>query len=286
MNQGLGKGLSALLGETLGDVIESEKLAEDLMVDLPIESISVGLYQPRKNFTPDSLFELADSITKNGLLQPIIVAKDGDIYSIIAGERRWRACKLAGFKQIRVIVKDANSKQKLEFALIENIQRQDLNAVEEAEGYLRLMGEFGYTQEELSSILGKSRSHVANIIRINTLPESIKRDLVEGRLSMGHARSLVGHANAIEIAAAIIDKGLNVRQTENLSKSWNKQPENSGKRPYGSSVPQDGDLNDLVASLSSKFGMKVTIETVGDGGKVIFHYNTLEQLDDILTKLH
>jgi ParB family transcriptional regulator, chromosome partitioning protein len=282
INHGLGKGLSELLGERRGvDLLDRESI---LSVD--IDNIKAGLYQPRKNFDNESLYELSDSIKRNGLIQPIIVTKTTSGYAIIAGERRWRACRIAGLKQVPVIVKKLHDKEMLEYALVENIQRKDLNVLEEAEGYLRLMGEFGYTQEELSTIIGKSRSHVANILRLNTLPDSIKQNLLSGALSMGHARAIVGHSNAEDIAKIVIDKGLNVRQTENLAKTWHSQSSKGGNRtPYDIESEKNNDLKELVEALSTKFGMKVTIEQLGSGGKVIFHYNTLEQLDDILTKL-
>jgi ParB family chromosome partitioning protein len=281
INHGLGRGLSQLLGERN----TSELLEGEVMLQVEIEDIKAGTYQPRKSFDTESLYELADSIKRNGLIQPIIVTKSDSGYTIIAGERRWRASKIAGLRNISVIVKNLHDKEMLEYALVENIQRKDLNVVEEAEGYLRLMGEFGYTQEELSIIIGKSRSHVANILRLNTLPNSIKQKLINGDLSMGHARALVGHSNAEDIAEMIIDKGLNVRQTENLAKTWHNSSKEEGKGGSENSGKRNDDLKELVDALSTKFGMKVTIEQIGNGGKVVFHYNTLEQLDGILTKL-
>ncbi len=281
ISHGLGKGLSELLGER-----DTNKLLEDdVMLNIAIDDIKAGPYQPRKNFEAESLYELADSIKRNGLIQPIIVTKDEFGYTIIAGERRWRACKIAGLKNLPVIVRKLHDKEMLEYALVENIQRKDLNIVEEAEGYLMLMGQFGYTQEELSATIGKSRSHVANILRLNTLPNSIKQKLLNGDLTMGHARAIVGHSNAEDIAELVIDKGLNVRQTENLAKTWHSPHTGDGKSAYEHSAKHNDDLRELVAALSTKFGMKVTIEQIGAGGKVIFHYNTLEQLDEILTKL-
>lgn len=275
-NRGLGKGLSDLLGEKETNLSSNnEEVAE-----ISIDAIKVGIYQPRKDFDRESLYELSESIKKNGLIQPIIVSKTSSGYVIIAGERRWRACQIIGKKKIQAIVKDLDDKSMLKCALVENIQREDLNIVEEAEGYLRLMGEFGYTQEELSSIIGKSRSHIANILRLNTLPEPIKQHLIKRNLSMGHARTLIGHEAAEEIANQVIDKGLNVRQTEQLVRSWNKPFADIKEKER----PND-DIAGLVDILSDKFGMKVTIEQIGSGGKVIFHYHTLEQLDEILTKL-
>jgi len=281
INHGLGKGLSDLLGEKVPEDNQAETPSDEKLIALPIDNVAVGKYQPRKNFDRESLYELAESIKTNGLLQPIIVTQDKAGYTIIAGERRWRACQILGMKEVPAIVKNIENKAMLECALVENIQRKDLNVVEEAEGYLRLMGEFGYTQEELSGIIGKSRSHIANILRLNTLPASIKGKLLDKKISMGHARALVGHKSAEEIADVIIDKGLNVRQTENLVKNWNKPFKDS----LSNSKAIDADLEEMMMILSSKFGVKVTIDQVGAGGKIVFNYYTLEQLDDILTKL-
>lgn len=280
MNRVLGKGLSDLLGERghTRDVIEVEK---NPFIMLPIDQVQIGVYQPRKNFDRESLYELAESIKKNGLLQPIIVSQTNAGYIIIAGERRWRACQIIGMKEIPALIKEVDDKSMLECALVENVQRKDLNIVEEAEGYLRLMSEFGYTQEELSGIIGKSRSHIANLLRLNTLPNSIKQKLLDGKISMGHARTLVGHKDAEEIADFIAEKGLNVRQAENIAKSWNKPLKSLSKEDR----MMDPDLEEMMNVLSGKFGMKVTIEQSAGSGRIVFHYYTLEQLDDILTKL-
>jgi ParB family transcriptional regulator, chromosome partitioning protein len=276
LNRGLGRGLSSLLGENFSENSQDGDLCHILLT-----SIEPGIYQPRKSFDKDSLYELADSIKKNGLLQPIVVVKQGQNYVIIAGERRWRASKIAGLHSIPAIVRDIKTNEMLEYALIENIQRENLNIIEEAEGYLRLMGDFGYTQEELSAIVNKSRSHVANILRLNTLPSSIKKKIIDGLLSMGHGRALVGHQNAEEIASLIVEKGLNVRQTEALVRSWNGQLEDSS---YKNSI-FDSDFDNIILALSQKFEVKVRIENVGSGGKVTFHYDSLEQLDNLLSKL-
>jgi len=275
VSRGLGKGLSALLGEKVM-IVEGESL-----VNIVVDQIDPGLYQPRRIFDNESLYELADSIKKNGLIQPIIVIRNNDRFSLIAGERRWRASKIAGLNLIPAIIKELKTPEMLEYALIENIQRENLNIIEEAEGYLRLMGEFGYTQEELSSVVNKSRSHVANILRLNTLPDSIKQKLLHGSLSMGHGRALIGHPHAEEIAELIVDKGLNVRQTEDLVRHWDKGP---GDRKNGLSG-KSGDLEEIESVLSKKFDIRVKIEKVGNGGKLVFYYNNPEQLDGLLDKL-
>ncbi|MEY3197381.1 MAG: Spo0J protein, partial [Pseudomonadota bacterium] len=216
----------------------------------------------------------------NGLLQPIVVVKHGDKYAIIAGERRWRASKIAGIANIPVILKDIKSHEMLEYALIENIQRENLNIIEEAEGYLRLMGEFGYTQEELSSVVNKSRSHVANILRLNSLPSYVKQKIINGEISMGHGRALVGRENAEEIVNLIVDKGLNVRQTEELVRNWNARNSSGG----GGKI-KDSDLSSIILGLSQKLGVKVRIEENGKGGRVALYYDSLEDLDRLLERL-
>lgn len=275
INRGLGKGLSALLGEKL------ESYDDEALVSIEIEQMDPGLYQPRKVFDNEALYELADSIKKNGLIQPIVVVRNKDRFAIIAGERRWRAAKIAGLQQIPAIIKNLQTQSMLEYALIENIQRENLNIIEEAEGYLRLMGEFGYTQEELSNVVNKSRSHVANILRLNTLPNSIKQKLLDGTLSMGHGRALIGHPNAEEIADMIVNKGLNVRQTEELVRNWDQSLTNSQDIVFRNV----NDTEEIINMLSEKFGVKVKIEKVGNGGKLAFYYNNPEQLDDLLAKL-
>lgn len=275
INRGLGKGLSALLGEKV------ENYEDDALVNLVIDQVDPGLYQPRKVFDNEALYELADSIKKNGLIQPIVVVKNNDRFAIIAGERRWRAAKIAGLNEIPAIIKNLQSQSMLEYALIENIQRENLNIIEEAEGYLRLMGEFGYTQEELSTVVNKSRSHVANILRLNTLPNSIKQKLLDGSLSMGHGRALIGHPNAEEIADMIVNKGLNVRQTEELVRNWDQSPQNT----HDAVFRNINDTDEIINILSEKFGVKVKIERVGNGGKLVFYYNNPEQLDELLGKL-
>ena len=274
-SRSLGKGLSMLLGEKV-TIIEGESL-----VSVAVDQIDPGLYQPRKIFDNESLYELAESIKKNGLIQPIVVIKNNDRFALIAGERRWRASKIAGLNSIPVIIKELKNPEMLEYALIENIQRENLNVIEEAEGYLRLMGEFGYTQEELSSVVNKSRSHVANILRLNTLPESIKNKLLNSDLSMGHGRALIGHPNAEEIAELIVNKGLNVRQTEELVRNWDKEPLEHNYEDGG----RLDSLHEVVRMLSEKFDIKVKIEKVGNGGKLVFYYNNPEQLDGLLEKL-
>jgi ParB family chromosome partitioning protein len=286
-NTSLGRGLSALLKEELLP-IENEEMVR--LVD--INKIESGKYQPRKNFEHDKIRELADSISNSGLLQPIIVTSEIDgKYRIVAGERRWRASKMAGLNDIPVIIKNLNDKEILEIALVENIQREELSAIEEAQGFERLINEFGYTQEKLAEILGKSRSHVANLVRLNQLPESIKDKVNLNLLTAGHDRCLIGHSQAELIADYIIENDLSVRQTENLVKNWSKKE--SIKQPnsnrFNNKISQKStdnyDLQILAKTLSNKLGIKISIEDYYVGGKLIFHYNNLEQLDSILSRL-
>ncbi|PCJ24430.1 MAG: chromosome partitioning protein ParB [Rickettsiales bacterium] len=280
-NKALGRGLSSLLKEEIVPIIVSQS-ENSLSLDL----IEASDNQPRKYFDEGKIKELADSILSHGLVQPIVVNRvTSGKYKIIAGERRFRACKIAGLENVPVIIKDLNNKDILEVALIENIQRQDLTAIEEAEAFQKLMDEYGYTQSELGVAVGKSRSHVANLLRLNHLPDSIKLMVNHGQLSMGHARCLIGLENAEELAKKIVANDLNVRQTEELVSSKRKNdraPKMQGKE----SAPVDEDLVLLGQSLSEKFGVKVVVENSWNGGKISFHYGNLEELDSILTKFN
>ncbi|MDR0774578.1 MAG: ParB/RepB/Spo0J family partition protein [Rickettsia sp.] len=288
-NKGLGKGLSALLGE---EVFTIEK--DELVKIIDIDKIEARNNQPRKKFEYDKIKELADSISNNGLLQPIIVSSISEgRYKIIAGERRWRACKIAKITDIPAIIKDLNDKEIIEIALIENIQREELSVIEESEGFERLIKEFGYTQEQLAGKLSKSRSHIANLLRLNQLPQSIKDKINDGFLTMGHARCLINHEQAEIIANHIIENDLNVRQTEDMVRNWfkneyTKAPEHEKRvgKKFLKEGSKDNDLQLLAKSLSERFNIKVTIEDYPIGGKLIFHYNSLEELDSILSRLN
>lgn len=288
MNKGLGKGLSALLKDNVPAI---EK--DDYVKIIDIDQIEASNDQPRKKFEYDKIKELADSIGNSGLLQPIIVSPiSNGKYKIIAGERRWRACKIAKIQEMPVIIKDLSNKEIFEIALIENIQREELSAIEESEGYARLIKEFGYTQEQLAEKLSKSRSHIANLLRLNQLPEAIKSKVNDNLLTMGHARCLVNHHQAEEIANHIIANDLSVRQTEEYVRNWSKN-ENVKSSKRNRSVEQktlkedtnDSDLQLLAKSLSEKFNIKITIEDYAVGGKLMFHYGNLEELDAILSRL-
>ncbi len=283
-NKALGRGLSSLLKE---EIVPIEVTEATNQVDIGL--IYANSAQPRKYFDDEKIQELANSISTHGLLQPIIVKKDDSgKYKIVAGERRYRASKIAQLKEIPVIIKDFDEKEVFEVALIENIQRDELTAIEEAEGYQKLVNEYGYTQSEIASVIGKSRSHIANLLRLNQLPESVKNMVNDGSLSMGHARCLVGLDNAEEMAKRIISNDLSVRKTEELvsgDKNADK-PEKSKrlKKSEPKYQEQDEDLIMLSDSLSEKFGVKVIVENSNNGGRISIYYSNLEELDSILTK--
>ena len=285
----LGRGLSALLGEKPGDLKghnnDSGKDTADLGFSMvPIEFLVPSLLQPRKSFAQEELESLANSIKERGILQPILVRKSGERggeFEIIAGERRWRGAQLAGIHEVPVIIKHLRDEEVLQVALIENIQRADLNALEEALGYRQLIDEFEHTQESLSRILGKSRSHIANFLRLLTLPNSIKNYLKDGKITAGHARTLVGVENATDIANKIIGDQLNVRQAEGLVKSQKNPPPKTTDPQYH----KDSDTLALERSLSDSLGLSVVIGFDGRGGKVTIKYESLDQLDEIIGRL-
>lgn len=319
--RGLGKGLSALISEnyapsqpTGGDgeveVLEKPQAAlgrEGAAQELRLSSIVPGRFQPRARFSEEQLRELSISIQRNGVVQPIIVRaieRDGrTIYEIVAGERRWRAAGMAGLTTIPAIVRTIGDQQALELALIENVQRSDLTPLEEANGYQRLLEEFGYTQEELSGIVGKSRSHITNLLRLLSLPDDIRQLLDDGKLTMGHARALLTARNAADIARAIIDKGLSVRQAEALARESHgvsRQTRPRGRhsaleqlkdtvdalgRGEGPAVPKDPDILALEETLSESLGMQVMISDRGQGGDINIRYESFAQLDSLLRRL-
>lgn len=285
---GLGRGLGALFGD------EELELGMDGIVSadrhtiktVKIEDLKAGKYQPRQNFDADAIKSLAESIKEKGILQPILVRKSGDKYEIIAGERRYRAARQAGLTEVPVIEKDMADNEVLEVALIENIVRQDLTALEEAAGLEQLIKAFSYTQEKLSEIIGKSRSYITNSLRLLGLPEGVKSLLNQGKLTAGHARALVGRADAEQLAQKIVSEGLNVRQVEALvSEERDSSPE-SKKQPLREKPQKDADLNEIENSLSQKYGLKVQINAGKNGkGKIVLAYNDLSQLEKIIEKL-
>ncbi len=283
----MGRGLSELLGDDeldfdTGKDVESfvkNTVFKDAGADVfEIETtrISPCPFQPRLSFDEASLLSLSESVKEKGVLQPLLVRQKGEHYEIIAGERRWRAAQKAGLKTVPVIVKDINDQEVLEVALIENLQRENLSPVEEAEGLNRLMKEYEYTQDTLGKVIGKSRSYIANSLRLLVLPAEIKEMLNDGRLTAGHARALVGLPNAVEVARKIVQKGLNVRQTEQLIADL-KNPKQKPEKLT------DGDLLQIMADLERKLSLKVKINAGKNGkGSVTLKYNNPAELSSIL----
>jgi ParB family chromosome partitioning protein len=276
--RGLGRGLSALIGDD--SLVAS--VQPDAPTRVPIELIRPNPEQPRRSFAEDDMAELAASIREKGVIQPLVVRRDPSRpggFQIVAGERRWRAAQRVQLHDLPVVVRDFTDDEALEVAIIENIQRADLNAVEEAAGYRQLMDKFQHTQEKLAEVMGKSRSHIANALRLLTLPESVIDHLRAGRLSAGHARALVTAADPAALAEQVFARGLSVRQTEALAKAQKVQPEAPRKpaRP-----DKDADTRALEADLSAAVGMKVAIDHKQDGaGEMRVRYGSLEELDNL-----
>ena len=272
--KGLGKGLSALLGDT--------KSKTNITI-LKIYDIKRNRLQPRKIFNQESLQELTNSIKENGVIQPIIVRKDKNLigkFEIIAGERRWLASQNAGLHEIPVVILDVNDEKSLEFAIVENIQRQDLNAIEEAQGYQRLIDEFSYNQEKLAKFIGKSRSYIANSLRLLGLPKEVISYVESEKISAGHARSLIGLPNAMQIAQKIAENKLSVRQSENLVRALRN------KRNFKIVPSKDSNILDLEKSLIDKTGINVEIKNnKNNSGKLSFEYKNLEQLDRLINTI-
>ena len=288
MRRNLGRGLDALLGQGGAEPAETQDNGRPTAV-LPVEFIQPGRFQPRKSMDPEEMESLVKSVRQNGILQPILVRPNEaqtDSYEIIAGERRWRAAQQAQLHEIPVVVKELSDSQALEIALVENLQRQDLSALEEADGYRRLMEEFNHTQEELSKALGKSRSHVANMIRLLGLPDSVKEMLDQNELTAGHARALLNADDPEGLAKQVTLRGLTVRQTEKLAQAGRDRKSAPGPKPAISRVAKSADTLALERDLSDKLGLTVTITPRGDGGELAVQYKTLEQLDDVVIRLN
>ncbi|MFC4237655.1 ParB/RepB/Spo0J family partition protein [Thalassospira xianhensis] len=295
--RGLGRGLSALLGEEDEDVGAAVAGGNEAIAHpgpggttqlIAITDLKPSPFQPRSNFDDEAIDDLAASIRQKGIIQPILVraSSTGETtYEIIAGERRWRAAQRAQLHEVPVLVRDFDDRETAEIALIENLQRQDLSPLEESEGYNRLMSDFSHTQEALAQALGKSRSHIANSLRLLTLPAPIKQMLSDRVLSPGHARALLGADNAVELASQIVKKGLNVRQTEKLVKTDGGKTARQKKSSSARGLEKDPDTVALERDLSNMLGLAVNIDFDGAGGKISVRYETLEQLDDILKRL-
>lgn len=274
----LGRGLAALLGDAPAAGTGSVRA-------VPVEALEPSPYQPRGAMDPEALDELAASIKLRGVLQPILArptpGKAGH-YQIVAGERRWRAAQKAGLHEVPVYIRDLPDTDAMAAALVENLQRQDLNAIEEAEGYHRLLEEFGLTQEKLGEAVGKSRSHVANMLRLLHLPAVVQTALKDGRLSAGHARALLSHADPEKAAQDVMERGLNVRQTEALVQGRPARPETGDDKPASRKDPE---TLALERSLSEKLGLRVEISFNGKSGQVRISYRSLDQLDGVVTLL-
>lgn len=284
---GLGRGLSALFGEAAGNEEEQQVDRVRLTRLLPIDQVHPGKFQPRRRFDEEALTALVESVRERGILQPLLVRKDpagtpgNTSYEIIAGERRWRAAQLAGLHEVPVLVRTLTDREALEIALVENIQRSDLTPLEEAEGYKRLMDEFSHTQEDLARSVGKSRSHVANMLRLLALPDEVKALVQDGSLSMGHARALLTAPDPMAAAQEVIKRELNVRQTEALVKQMSAEPLVLTKAVKDKAP----DTVALEREVSLALGLKVTLAGTGKKGTLQIHYRTLDQLDGVLNRI-
>ena len=282
--RGLGRGLSALMS----DVAETEAVVSAGPASaervLPIERITPNPDQPRKRFEDEDLEDLTASIKEKGVIQPLIVREiDGGMHEIVAGERRWRAAQKAQLHELPVVVREFTDVEVLEVAIIENIQRADLNPIEEAAGYRQLMDRFGHTQEKMAEALGKSRSHIANLLRLLSLPDPVLEMVRQGDLSAGHARALIPAENPLKLAQQIVKGGLSVRAAEALVKK--KRPENvaEGQKPWKPTAEKDADTKALEGDLSATLGMKVVInhKPEQEKGQMTLHYKSLEELDEL-----
>lgn len=311
--RGLGRGLAALMGDAPSPAAAASGAAAEprgALREYPIEQLMANPYQPRKSFDAEALATLAESIKQRGVLQPLVIRRAAGkpgLYEIIAGERRWRAAQLAKLHSIPAVLREIDDRQALEIGIIENVQREDLNAIEEALAYRRLNDEFAYTAEMIADAVGKSRSHVANTQRLLQLPEAVVRMITEGQITAGQARPLIGHPDAVQIAQRIQQGQLSARQAENLVKLSRvgagnagagprpRAPEASGGKPAASSAGssggpaarKDADTLAFERSVTQALGLKVEIdaEAGGEAGRLVIHYQTLEQLDDLAKKL-
>ena len=279
--RGLGRGLSALMADVHLAGPDQAAAPRKAELHLPVDKLEPNPQQPRLDFKQHELESLADSIRQKGVIQPLIVRrKPGrDVYEIVAGERRWRAAQLAQLHEVPVVVRDLSDTEVLEVAIIENIQRSDLNSIEEALGFRQLMTRFGHTQEKLAEALSKSRSHVANLLRLLTLPTEVQDMVRDGALSAGHARALIGSPRAAELAAQIVSKGLSVRETERLMKAADSQKPGSA-RP-GKTSEKDADTRVLEADLSANLKLSVRIDHAAnsESGELTIRYASLDDLD-------
>ncbi len=290
--RGLGRGLSALMADvdlSAESSSEAKRTGRTGSLSVPVENIRPNPDQPRRDFDKDALNELAGSISEKGVIQPLVVRVDpenSDKYQIVAGERRWRAAQIAKLHELPVVVREFSDTEVLEIAIIENIQRADLNPVEEALGFQQLQNKFGHTQEQLAQALGKSRSHIANMLRLLNLPDAILSWMREGKLTIGHARALITAENPVDLARQVIAKGLSVRDTEKLAKRTNgNDAEKISSRP--ASTDKDADTRALEGDLSANLGMKVDIDHDAgkESGKLSISYKDFNELDELCRRL-
>lgn len=279
----LGRGLAALIGDMA--TLEGARVTESGggSKKLPVEFIIANRANPRRTFDPEQLEELTNSIREKGVMSPLLVrpTDDPNIFELIAGERRWRASQMAGLHEVPVIIREVDDKEALELAIIENVQRADLNALEEAMGYGQLIEQFDYTQQDLAQVIGKSRSHVANTLRLLKLPEDVRSMVASGTLTAGHARTLITVDDPGHLARQIVEKGLSVREAEALS----QQREPAPKAKPREENTRDADTVALERRLSDALGLSVSLSHSDKGGRVEIRYKTLEQLDNICAKL-
>jgi len=291
---GLGRGLNSLFGDiqreepiTTGEPVDAERIATaiDGLRSIAVSDIRPNPDQPRQYFDTDALDELADSMRQRGVIQPIVVRPHGKNFQIVAGERRWRAAQRARLHQIPAVVRNLNDEETLEIAIVENVQRKDLNVIEEAEAYARLSQDFGHSQSRLAEIVGKSRSHIANLMRLLELPDSVKALVVDEKLSMGHARALINAPNAENLAPQIVQKGLSVRDVERLVRKSlaNKKP--ASARKLAAISETDADIQALETHLGDLLGLNVKIQSDGQRGTMAIEYANLDQLDLICQRL-
>jgi len=288
----LGRGLSSFLDvDGFDDIVESKKDEDKSKSSsnnssyLPIEHLVPNLNQPRKDFSTDELNSLASSIEETGIIQPILVRRNNDAYEIVAGERRWRAAQIAKIHEVPVLIKELTDEEVVKMSIIENIQRVDLNPIEEANSFKQLIQDFGYTQEKVSASLGKSRSYIANSLRLLSLPESIIMFLKEGKLTSGHARALIGVKNSEFLARKIIEESLSVRDIENIVKKGISRSDNVIRK--GTSLKKDVDTLNLEQDLKLALGLKTSIDhnENSGGGRIVIKYKDLEQLDTFCSKI-
>lgn len=279
--RGLGRGLSALMADVNLDPVMPAQGNRRIDFMLPVEKIVPNPDQPRRDFQPEALNDLANSLRQKGVIQPLIVRQIGqeDRYEIVAGERRWRAAQIAQLHELPVIVRDFSDSEVLEIAIIENIQRAELNAIEEALAYKQLMQRFGHTQEKIAEALSRSRSHIANLLRLLALPEDVQQMVKGGKLSPGHARALITTENASDLARQVVGRGLSVRETEDLVRKSAISP--SKRKALRRPEAKDADTRALESDLSANLKMVVQIDHIqgGEGGKLSISYRTLDDLD-------